>query len=458
MQSPSIFGRPVGNKAPQPSTPTLGGTNEEFCAHGPDEIILDQLRDALRPLTTTSARKCGYLPRRRTTQSSGPDTVSIVVERDAKGDSHASFREAVYCKSAYACPPCMYRRRVAAAAELKRVVAAWRAAGGEVFMLSLTMGHQRGHKLRQLRQLQRGAWRTFAHSRTYKREMTQLGVVHVLHTMEVTYGVTNGWHPHIHALLLIQPDLSRMVEEASLSALQRQWKAAVQKALAASKVPQRTWWQYVPGILRGATLTKMNGSGDYIVKFGLDVSAGASDPVEEGRTAWAVMLGAATGNDADRALWKEYADAMRGQHLVHGLGDVIKALGLEARPAKFPTRRKTVVAVMPERIYRSLERVCGAIPRVLHGAEKAGLRGVAISVAADVFGVFARDPTRLPTEVHRLIRMFNPAGPCAHPSTWLPGGGTGGASLRHLRRSRAIAVSRVRRRRVACANVLAAAA
>ena len=90
----------------------------------------------------------------------------------------------------------------------------------------------------------------------------------------------------------------------------------------------------------------------------------------------------------------------------------------------------------------------------------AGLRGVAISVAADVFGVIARDPTRLPAEVHRLIRMFNPAGPCAHPSTWLPGGGAGGATLRHLRRSRGIAVSLARRRRMRkdVANVVAAAA
>lgn len=466
MQSPSIcdsiFGRPAGNKAPLPSTPDLGGTNEEICAHGPDEIILDQLRDCLRPLTTTSARKCAYVPRRRKTQSSGQDkSIAIVVERDANGGSRASFREAVYCKSAYACPPCMYRRRLAAAAELKRVVAAWRATGGEISMLTLTIGHRRAHKLRQLRKVQRTAWREFTHSRTYKRVVKELGVVHVLHTMEVTYSKTSGWHPHIHALLLTdRVDLSDKVKKESLSVLQSQWKSAVEKALAASRVPQSKWSQFLPGIRRGASLTKMTGSGDYIVKFGLDVNVDSSSLAKGGRTAWQVMLGAAAGNEADRAHWREFTDAMRGQHLVHGLGEVLKALGLEARPAKFPTLRKTVVAVMPERIYRSLERVHGAIPRVLHGAEKAGLRGVAISVAADVFGVIARDPTRLPAEVHRLIRMFNPAGPCAHPSTWLPGGGAGGATLRHLQRSRAIVLSRARRRRfrMAGATVIVAAA
>jgi hypothetical protein len=310
------------------------------------------------------------------------------------------------------------------------------------------MAHRGGHNLRELRTILRLAWRKFAHSRTYKRVITSLGVVHVLHTLEATLGKKDGWHPHIHVLLLTGPgNPSADVKRDGLVALGAEWRAAVVKALAASQVPESRWSQFLPGIKRGVSLTESVGAGDYIVKFGLSVGPNTSASPNSGRSASEVMLSAAAGDAGDRARWQEYTHAMHGQHLVHGLGKVLKALGMEARPATFPSRRRTVVAVMPEPLYRRLARADGAIPRVLYGAVERGLRGVAISVAADVYGVIARDPKRLPVKVHELIRLFNPAGPYAHPSTWLPGGAGGGPTLRQLRRTRKIVLSLARGRR-----------
>jgi hypothetical protein len=373
--------------------------------------------------------------------------VEIVATRGTSGRRRASFRGAVYCKSAYACPVCMYRRRFAASADLKRVVAEWRVTGGAVYMLTLTIRHRRGHRLRKQVELLRAAWRAFIHSRTFKRIAKDLGIAHLMHSTETTHLEASGWHPHIHALLLTRFDLGSVQRlEGAIGVLRHQWLLAVEKATATVCLPERVRAQYLPGVRDGAKLTKSVGTGDYLVKLGLHEAPSASPTRQKGRSPWAIMVSAASGDDAARALWKEYTAGMRGQHLVHGLGDIIKAIAPAARPVMPLRRPETVVALIPARIYRSISRIPGALPRVLHGAETQGLRGVAISVAADLLGVIARDPVRPPPEVHRLIRLCNPMGKCAHPCTWLPGGQTGGPTLRHLRRSREIVVALARRR------------
>jgi hypothetical protein len=329
---------------------------------------------------------------------------------------------------------------------LKRVVAAWRRRGGSTRLLSLTIRHRRSHALAFQVRLLRVAWRIMTGSRAWQRGARTLGLAHRLHTLEMTHRVRTGWHPHIHALLLTTAVRRCDVDEASRT-IRAEWHAALRRALTQLHVDPAQWAEYLPNGRHGASLVDATGSGDYLLADAPDGGTGGAP-----RHVTEIMNSAAAGNAVDCALWQEYTRAMLGAHLVHGLGDAMRALDVGRAAGTVDATRGNVtpsevtVARLPEPHYRLLERRPGAVQRILSVAETGGLRAIAIALADEVYGERTLDP-RLPSaRVHRLIRRCNPAGACAHPSTWLSAGERGGRPLRHLRRIRQIVVDTHRAR------------
>lgn len=76
-----------------------------------------------------------------------------------------------------------------------------RAAGGELYHVTLTVRHGLGQDLRGLRTQLAKAWRSCIGGAPWKRLAARIRWAGTVRALEVTYGA-NGWHPHLHILIL----------------------------------------------------------------------------------------------------------------------------------------------------------------------------------------------------------------------------------------------------------------
>jgi hypothetical protein len=95
-------------------------------------------------------------------------------------------------------------------------------------MLTLTLRHQRGHRLAHLLAALNGAYRELRQGRAFQTFKTQYGLVGTVTAREITHG-KNGWHPHLHAALF----LSRWITPSEIQAIRKwlfdRWKKALAK-------------------------------------------------------------------------------------------------------------------------------------------------------------------------------------------------------------------------------------
>ncbi|OLM28046.1 hypothetical protein Ae717Ps2_6896c [Pseudonocardia sp. Ae717_Ps2] len=89
------------------------------------------------------------------------------------------------------------------------------------------MRHHRGHSLRELRRALSAAWRHLTQSRGWKRWKTDLDMDYV-RGVEGTHTDLNGWHLHIHALLIFPTDVSAEIPALTCEVYTR-WAAGLAK-------------------------------------------------------------------------------------------------------------------------------------------------------------------------------------------------------------------------------------
>jgi hypothetical protein len=236
----------------------------------------------------------------------------------------AYFTGLCHCGSVWECPVCAYSIAHGRAEELRELAAAHRATGGGVALLTLTTPHDVGDDLQAMRRHQSWAWSKVQAGAQYKRAKDKIGWVGTVAAREPTHG-PNGWHPHIHVLLLT----ARPLQDPKTGKLGADGQAFL-------KVVYDRWCNYitvrnpttgtiyrVPSREHGVTLVPSH-KDDYISKMGLadEVTRGSFKTAKERaghRTAFAILGTIKNELDAGRepsprdvALWKEYAVAMRG--------------------------------------------------------------------------------------------------------------------------------------------------
>ena len=117
----------------------------------------------------------------------------------------ASYSGLQTCGSVWACPVCAAKIAERRRAELVGAMAAHKASGGLVNMLTLTTPHQRTDNLAELLAKQKKALAAFWADRSVKAVMQDMGTIGQVRALEVTHGrlspQNNGWHPHYHVLL-----------------------------------------------------------------------------------------------------------------------------------------------------------------------------------------------------------------------------------------------------------------
>lgn len=129
---------------------------------------------------------------------------AVGVQRDAEtGCTH--FSGIVTCGSVWHCPICADKITGERRRELQDAIAAWLGQGGAVYLLTFTFRHDLSLPLQDGLDRMQEAQRKMKGRRAYKAIMDAAGAVGSIKALEVTYG-ENGWHPHVHMLVLGKPD------------------------------------------------------------------------------------------------------------------------------------------------------------------------------------------------------------------------------------------------------------
>jgi len=129
---------------------------------------------------------------------------------DAYGDvdlyQHKKTQKAFYgglmvCGSVWVCPVCAAKISERRRTELKKAFKQHLDAGGYCSMVTLTFSHSKSDKLDDLLFALSKAMQTFRRGKRFDRFRLDIGLIGSIRAFEITYG-SNGWHPHIHLLLM----------------------------------------------------------------------------------------------------------------------------------------------------------------------------------------------------------------------------------------------------------------
>lgn len=247
-------------------------------------------------------RKCG-----RT--SMGDEGEVYLRYRDTGGEQGcgtAGLGGLVTCGSVWACPVCSAKIVAKRALELDKLIT-WNVdRGGAVGLLTLTMRHHKGQRLRDLRRGLTGAWRHITQSRGWKQAKAELGLDGYVRAIECTHSGENGWHLHIHALLIFDGPISQELAELLALEVWERWAAGLAKqgltALQDHAVDIR---------IGDHALERL---GKYINKLAFEAVGGRWKKGRNGgRTPFEILGDAlATGLADDVELWWEWEQASKG--------------------------------------------------------------------------------------------------------------------------------------------------
>lgn len=244
----------------------------------------------------------------------------------------AGFSGLQSCGSVWACPVCSAKVMARRSVEMGEGLLAWESRGGRLVMGTLTMRHHKGDRLKKQWDALGKAWSSVTRSRVWGKWLGRLGSPGLVRVVEVTYGETNGWHVHLHFVLLIGQEGTDQVDEFGAWLVQK-WGRAIDQ-------------QGFPGALgvgQDVHLVKSDRAAEEMSQY-LVKSTAYSTSEQMGREffgswtkgakgtwstvpAWRIAEGfKATGEVELLDLWHEYEKASKGRRHTtwsHGLRDML---------------------------------------------------------------------------------------------------------------------------------------
>lgn len=232
----------------------------------------------------------------------------------------AHFSGVITCGSVWHCPVCADRLTNERRRELQRALVIHKKQGGEAYLATFTFPHDLVLPLADGLKKMQAAQAAMKGRRAYKKILEDVGAIGTIKALEVTYG-ENGWHPHVHMLILGLPG---MVGE--LEAMRAVWAAAVEK-VGLGKVNEHGF------DVRGGDY-----AAEYVAKFGKEPSDASRTNVRawwtaaheltrghtkqgqrmKGATPFTLLRWFVEDQDAKAgALFQEYAEVFKGRRQLH---------------------------------------------------------------------------------------------------------------------------------------------
>lgn len=351
------------------------------------------LRGALQRFTTNNrVAGCGWV---RISKHVAP---SVVV-----ADGVAHYAGLQVCGLVWLCPVCAPKIRAARALEIDQTLAVWldRHGAGSVQLWTFTEPHTMGEPLKELRETVRSAYRALCSGRAWMSVKKSFGLAHVIVALDVTVG-PNGWHPHLHVIVLGERALTDTEMRALRSIVFQRWSDAL---MARGRV--------APHPVHGLDMERARSRKDigrYVCQvigetdddsraWGIAQETARTDlkkSREHGhRTPWQLLEDIAAryrgagewtdeldaADDADRALWDEWEKGMKGVHSITMSRGLRKSVGLGELASDEALAEAEVGGVKvydfgSRRAWHCVRVTRGAAVRVLRVAERHGERGV----------------------------------------------------------------------------------
>ncbi len=256
-----------------------------------------KLLDGLRPFSRPRTRACR---RQRIAQ-----TVQVFT------DGHGVSIEGVCtCGNANGCPVCARKIYLRRQLEIEYMLERWIGFGpgrmgpnsAQAGMLTLTIRHGAGDKLDKTAHGLNEAFRRLFMGRAGQRLKRDFDVAHFVRAFETTHGQANGWHAHLHALILHRAEPT----PEALQAIKERWAECVRESLGE---------QFVPDITSdvGVNYKRILGSedGKYLAKMGLEIAGIYIKKAKGGnRTYWQIARDAVEGDLYAQHLWVDAQAAL----------------------------------------------------------------------------------------------------------------------------------------------------
>lgn len=234
----------------------------------------------------------------------------------------ANFQGHQVCASPWCCPVCASKISERRRSEVAQAIVAAKAQGLVVYLLTLTFPHGLGDDLGGIVDGALKAYRKLFSAKAGVALRERIGLQGTIRAMEVTHGQANGFHPHFHTLLFLDP--AKAVTPALVhSQIAPRW----QRVAVSSGLPE-------PSLSHGCHVDGGEKAAAYVAKgstWGLEseVTKGQSKIAKgaKGRTPFALLRDYANGDKRAGALFAEYA------RVFHGKRQLVWSDGLKRRMA-----------------------------------------------------------------------------------------------------------------------------
>lgn len=282
------------------------------------------------------------------------------------GVMHDGSRPAGYaglerCSSIWACPNCSAVIRAGRAAEIEEAVTAHQKTGGSVVFFTGTVRHHAGDRLEDSLGYVLDSWSRLRRNKGWRLMKKKYAIAHYIRAIEVTRSEKNGWHPHCHALLFLDGDISDEKLQALRGDLFHYWSDAVEKlggkrptekgldlqkcdkegkvlARYVGKIQEKKRWS------AGAEMARFdakNGRADSISPFELLDDDSEISPARRGQ------------------LWREYYQATKGRRAItwsRGLKKLYEIGEKDDEEILDEAESTTLVWRTPARVFRAVRR------------------------------------------------------------------------------------------------------
>lgn len=285
---------------------------------------------------------------------------------NGEGCGRAGLGGLVTCGSVWVCPVCSAKIAAKRALELEKLIG-WNVdRGGSIALLTLTMRHHKGQRLHELRRGLTGAWRHITQSRGWKQAKAELGLDGYVRAIECTHSGENGWHLHIHALLIFDGPISQDLAELLALEVWERWSAGLARqgltALQDHAVDLR---------MGDHALERL---GKYINKLAFEAVGGRWKKGRKGgRTPFEILGDAlATGLADDVELWWEWEQASKGMRQLVWSRGLKQRAGIDEQTDEEiaeEAEQGHTIAVLPARTWK---RVYPEAEDLLSATERGG--------------------------------------------------------------------------------------
>ena len=223
-----------------------------------------------------------------------------------KSRNKANYSNIMRCANAWGCPVCAAIISEHRKNEVKEAMDWWKAQGGSVLLLTLTVPHYSHTDIKQLKKdLKKAYSKFFKGVRASQNLFSKWMIEHYISCFEITHG-ENGFHPHYHILLFVPYAVgigSHIGMEQDMYAV---WKDCCTK----SGLDE-------PSEKHGLHLQAGNDAANYVAKWGLEhemTKGHVKKGKKESRTPFDILRSyQESGDETEAKLFRLYYFAFKGQ-------------------------------------------------------------------------------------------------------------------------------------------------